>query len=241
MSEATASQVFTSGRIGGLRLRNRFIRSAAFEGMCPDGEPSSALVRHHRELAAGGVGMTTVAYAAVAHSGRSYPHQLCLWKPGTLPGLRRLTEAVHAQGAAVSLQLAHAGYCADPVLAGGTAIAPSVVFNRYALAFPRAMTDEDMATVIEEFGRAASVAVEIHAAHGYPMSVRPSRSRSSSLVASAPYRGWRRSSGMASSSSPWHDRSSPSRIWCADSRRVRPCGLGASRATGASPPLPEAR
>jgi len=33
MSEATASQVFTPGRIGGLRLRNRFIRAAAFEGM----------------------------------------------------------------------------------------------------------------------------------------------------------------------------------------------------------------
>jgi len=177
MSEATASQVFTPGRIGGLRLRNRFIRAAAFEGMCPAGEPSDALVHHHRELAAGGVGMTTVAYAAVTQSGRSYPHQLCLWKPGTLPGLRRLTDAVHAHGAAASLQLAHAGYCADPVLAGGRTIAPSVVFNRYNLSFPGAMTAQDMATVIEEFGRAAAVAVqagfdavEIHAAHGYLLS-----------------------------------------------------------------------
>ena len=52
------TQVFTPATIGGLRLRNRFIRSAAFEGMCPGGEPTDSLVDYHRRLAAGGVGMT---------------------------------------------------------------------------------------------------------------------------------------------------------------------------------------
>ncbi|MHC4504761.1 MAG: NADH:flavin oxidoreductase [Planctomycetota bacterium] len=170
-------RVFTPAAIGGLRLRNRFIRSAAFEGMCPDGEPSAALVNYHRELAAGGVAMTTIAYAAVTESGRSYSHQLCLWKSGTIPGLRRLTDAVHREGAAASIQLAHGGYAASPAVAGGRAIGPSAVFNRYTFSFPRPMTEGDIETVTEGFRLAASSAVEsgfdaveIHAAHGYLLS-----------------------------------------------------------------------
>jgi 2,4-dienoyl-CoA reductase-like NADH-dependent reductase (Old Yellow Enzyme family) len=170
-------RVFTPAAIGGLRLRNRFIRSAAFEGMCADGEPSAALVDYHRDLAAGGVAMTTVAYAAVTESGRSYLHQLCLWKAGTVPGLRQLTDAVHREGAAASIQLVHCGYSASPAAAGGKAIGPSKVFNRYTVSFPRAMTEDDIETVTEGFARGARSAVEsgfdaveIHAAHGYLLS-----------------------------------------------------------------------
>jgi 2,4-dienoyl-CoA reductase-like NADH-dependent reductase (Old Yellow Enzyme family) len=170
-------QVFTPSTIGGLRLRNRFFRSAAFEGMCPQGEPTDALVDYHRRLAAGGVGMTTVAYAAVSELGRSYPHQLALEAPGTPAGLRRLTDAVHAEGAAASLQLAHAGYAGDPQVAGGRTIGPSRVLNRYKFAYPRPMTDEDIERAAGEYARAAAVAVEagfdaveVHAGHGYLLS-----------------------------------------------------------------------
>jgi 2,4-dienoyl-CoA reductase-like NADH-dependent reductase (Old Yellow Enzyme family) len=172
-----SSRLFTQAAIGGLRLRNRFIRSAAFEGMCPDGEPSVELVDYHRELAAGGVAMTTVAYAAVIESARSYLHQLCLWKTGTIPWLRQLTDAVHSEGAAASIQLAHGGYAASPAAAGGKAIGPSAIFNRYTFSFPRVMTEDDIETVTEGFGLAARSAVEsgfdaveIHAAHGYLLS-----------------------------------------------------------------------
>jgi 2,4-dienoyl-CoA reductase-like NADH-dependent reductase (Old Yellow Enzyme family) len=176
-AQGDSLRVFTPAAIGGLRLRNRFIRSAAFEGMCQGGEPSTALVDYHRDLAAGGVAMTTVAYAAVTESGRSYFHQLCLWKTGTMPGLRRLTDAVHREGAAASIQLAHGGYAASPAAAGGKAIGPSRVFNRYSFSFPRAMTEDDIETVTEGFGLAARSAVEsgfdaveIHAGHGYLLS-----------------------------------------------------------------------
>ncbi len=172
-----SSPLFAPAAIAGLRLRNRFVRSAAFEGMCPDGDPTVELVDHHRELAAGGVAMTTVAYGAVTDSARAYPHQLCLWKKSAIPGLRRLTDAVHREGAAASIQLAHAGYAASPSAAGGKAIGPSSVFNRYTLALPRAMTESDIAAVGEGFGRASRSAVEsgfdaveIHAAHGYLLS-----------------------------------------------------------------------
>ena len=77
--------------------------------MTPGGVPSDALVAHHRALAAGGVAMTTVAYGAVSARGRTFGNQL-LVSPETVPALRRVTDAVHAEGGAASLQLAHCGF-----------------------------------------------------------------------------------------------------------------------------------
>lgn len=103
-----SSKLFSPVTIGPLTLRNRTIRSAAFESMCPGNKPSEQLLDYHRSVAAGGVGMTTVAYAAVTRSGLSFDSQLWM-RPDIVPGLRRLTDAVHAEGAAVSIQLGHCG------------------------------------------------------------------------------------------------------------------------------------
>ena len=78
------SNLFTPANIGPVTLRNRTIRSAAFEGMCPDNMPSQKLKDYHRSVAAGGVGMTTIAYAAVTRSGLSFPHQLWM-RPQAIP------------------------------------------------------------------------------------------------------------------------------------------------------------
>jgi 2,4-dienoyl-CoA reductase-like NADH-dependent reductase (Old Yellow Enzyme family) len=57
------SKLFTPVTFGPLTLRNRTIRSAAFESMCPGNAPSDMLLDYHRSVAAGGIGMTTVAYS----------------------------------------------------------------------------------------------------------------------------------------------------------------------------------
>ncbi|MEA1958458.1 MAG: NADH:flavin oxidoreductase, partial [Chloroflexota bacterium] len=59
--ETKTLKVFTPGKIGSLELRNRTIRSGCFEGMCPDATPNDTLMEHHRQVAEGGIGMTTVA------------------------------------------------------------------------------------------------------------------------------------------------------------------------------------
>lgn len=87
------STLFTPYAIGPLTLPNRAIRSAAFEGMCPGNNPSKMLTDYHMSVAAGGIGMTTVAYAAVCRSGLSFAHQLWIRKEA-IPELRVLTEAV---------------------------------------------------------------------------------------------------------------------------------------------------
>ena len=168
--------LFEPVRIGPLTLKNRTIRAAAFEGMAPGHQVSDELVAYHQAVAAGGVGMTTVAYAAVEQSGLAFAHQLWL-RPEAVPGLRRLTDAVHHEGAKASIQLGHCGNMAKPDVAGGRVIAPSARFNLYGPVWPRAMNDEDLKRVTASFGAAVRVArdagfdaVEVHAGHGYLIS-----------------------------------------------------------------------
>ena len=78
------SKLFTPVTFGPLTLRNRTIRSAAFESMCPGNAPSDMLLDYHRSVAAGGIGMTTVAYAAVTQSGLSFDRQLWM-RPEIIP------------------------------------------------------------------------------------------------------------------------------------------------------------
>lgn len=169
-------RLFEPVRLGPLTLKNRTVRAAAFEGMAAGHAVTDALVDYHRAVAEGGVGMTTVAYAAVEQSGLSFPHQLWL-RPEAVPGLRRLVDAVHAAGARASIQLGHCGNMAKAEVAGGRALAPSARFNLYGPVLPRAMTADDLARVTQSFAAAVGLAreagfdaVEVHAGHGYLIS-----------------------------------------------------------------------
>ncbi len=173
--------VFEPAVIGPIRTKNRVIKAATYEGMSPGGVASRALVELHRTLARGGVGMTTVAYCAVSEHARTFPNQLWL-RPESRPVLRELTEAVHAEGGAAALQLAHAGMFSKMRGEGGRAPrGPSLAFNAYGAAaglpIARAMDERDVARVIEDFGRSAQIAaelgfdaVELHLGHGYLLS-----------------------------------------------------------------------
>lgn len=176
VAAASVTDPFTPFRLNGLTLRNRIVKAATFEGMCPGGSPSDALVEHHRAIAAGGAAMTTVAYCAISPDGRSYATQL-LMRPEIVPALRRLVDAVHREGAAASIQLGHCGYFADPRVIGGRPLGASRVFNTYGLSFARPMTEADLARVIADFASSARLAIEagfdaieLHFGHGYLVS-----------------------------------------------------------------------
>jgi 2,4-dienoyl-CoA reductase-like NADH-dependent reductase (Old Yellow Enzyme family) len=168
--------LFTPFKIGPVTLRNRTIRAAAFEGMCPDNLSSDDLLNYHRSVAAGGIGMTTVAYAAAEKSGLSFPHQLWLRKEA-VPGLIRLTDAVHKEGAACSIQIGHCGNMSKKSMAGRLPLAPSAGLNLYVPTFTHRMNNADIQSVVKSFGNAVNLAreagfdaVEVHAGHGYLIS-----------------------------------------------------------------------
>lgn len=170
------SKLFTEASIGPITLRNRTIRSAAFESMCPGNAPSQQLLDYHRSVAAGGVGMTTVAYAAVAQSGLSFDRQLWMRKE-IVPGLRKLTDSVHKEGAAASIQLGHCGNMSHKKICGETPVGASSGFNLYSPTFVRGLRKDELRVMAKAYGNAVRLAresgfdaVEIHAGHGYLIS-----------------------------------------------------------------------
>lgn len=170
------SLLFTPVTLGPLTLRNRSIRSAAFESMCPGNVPSPQLLDYHRSVAAGGVGMTTVAYAAVTRSGLSFDRQLWM-SPEIVPGLRELTDAVHVEGAAASIQLGHCGNMSHKSICGCLPVGASSGFNLYSPTFVRGLRADELPEMAKAYGRSVCLAreagfdaVEIHAGHGYLIS-----------------------------------------------------------------------
>jgi len=163
--------------LGPITLRNRFIRAGANEGMVYRDAPSKALLHHHQAMAAGGVGLTTVAYGAVSDVGRTLQAQVWL-RPEILPELKAVADAVHAEGGAISYQITHGGSFITSRRVKGATLSAMNGFNKAGFLrgnlFHRAMNRADMEQVIEQFVNAARVcrdagfdAVEIHMGHGY--------------------------------------------------------------------------
>lgn len=168
-----APDVFNPAKLGPLTLRNRVIKAATFEARTPDALVTDDLIEYHRLPAAGGVAMTTVAYCAVSPGGRTGGNQIWM-RPPAVPGLRRLTEAIHAEGAAISAQIGHAGPVADARSNQATALAPVRFFNPIAMRFAQKATREDIDDVLAAHAHAARLAVdagfdavEIHLGHNY--------------------------------------------------------------------------
>lgn len=169
-------KLFEPYRLGPITLRNRFIRSAAFENMCTSNTPSQMLEDYHVSVAKGGVGMTTVAYCAVDLSGVSFDGQLYIRKEA-LPGLKKLTDAVHAQGAKASIQLGHCGNMTHFYTCHCMPVSASNGFNLYSPTIHRRLKVSEIHTLVKRFGEAVDFCreagfdcVEIHAGHAYLIS-----------------------------------------------------------------------
>ena len=170
------SKIFTPCQIGPITLRNRVIRSAAFENMAYGNRPSQDLFDYHVAVARGGVGMTTVAYAAVSQSGLSFDGQLWM-REEIVPELKKMTDAIHAEGAKVSIQLGHCGNMTHRATCGCMPVGASGGFNLYSPTLVRKLKKEEIYGLVKDFGKAVELArqagfdcVEIHAGHGYLIS-----------------------------------------------------------------------
>jgi len=171
----TDPAVFAPVRLGPLTLKNRIIKSATFEGITPRGAVTDDLVDFHRRVAAGGVAITTVAYLAVSPEGRTDRHCVLL-SDDVVADLTRVTDAVHAAGAAASAQIGHAGPVANPRSNGAPSLAPTRRLSTSG-GITRAVTEQDIARITEEYRHGATLAVEagfdcveIHLGHNYLLS-----------------------------------------------------------------------
>ncbi|MBR3773963.1 MAG: NADH:flavin oxidoreductase [Alistipes sp.] len=170
------SKLFTPFQLGPLTLRNRTIRSAAFESMGKDFGPTQKLKDYHVSVARGGVGMTTLAYASINRSGVSFNSQLWL-REEIIPALKDITDAIHREGAAAAIQIGHCGNMTHWSTAGSFPVSASNGFNLYSPTFHRRMSHAEIVETAKDFGRAVKTAheagfdsVEVHAGHGYLIS-----------------------------------------------------------------------
>lgn len=175
------SKAYSPFSLRSLILKNRFIKTATYEGMCDNGRPTQQLIDFHARTAAGGIAMTTVAYGAVNPDGRTHEDQMYLHS-GIAEPLKELTETVHHAGGKASIQLTHCGFFSrNKEIRGKIPLGPSRILNTYGimsgLAFSKAMTKGEIRQTAIDFANAADFsrkagfdAVEIHMGHGYLLS-----------------------------------------------------------------------
>jgi 2,4-dienoyl-CoA reductase-like NADH-dependent reductase (Old Yellow Enzyme family) len=168
-------QVFAPAPLGPVTLRNRIIKAATFEGVMPGGRVTDELIDFHRQVARGGAAMSTVAYLAVSPEGRTDRHCVLL-DDESVPRLRTLTDAVHAEGAATAAQIGHAGPVANARSNRAPSLAPSCGWTPLGTRL-RAASATDIDRITEDYRRAAHRAVdagfdsvEVHVGHNYLLS-----------------------------------------------------------------------
>jgi len=166
--------IFDKTVINGMALRNRFVRSATWEGMADEnGRSTKQLADWYRDLAKGGVGLIITGYTFVRMEGRQMPGSLGAQSDDLAPEATELSRAVHDEGGKLCMQLVHCGGQARPK-AGSKNIAPSAIESPQYSTLPAEMTARDIDEVIQAFGESARRAMEwgfdavqLHAAHGY--------------------------------------------------------------------------
>jgi 2,4-dienoyl-CoA reductase-like NADH-dependent reductase (Old Yellow Enzyme family) len=171
--------LFEPFSFGGLKLKNRLVRSATYEKRADeDGFVTESLMELYEDLSRGGIGLMITGNALVHPSGRTIPQMLCVHSDIYIQGLRKLTAAVHELEGVIALQVTHGGRQSFPILLGGNdPLAPSAVYDTSTKIMPRAMTDKEIWEIIDAFADAARRAriagfdaVQIHGAHGYLVS-----------------------------------------------------------------------
>jgi 2,4-dienoyl-CoA reductase (NADPH2) len=166
--------------VGGRRLRNRFVQapmSVAYAGL--DGTVTPKMVEHYERRAAGGASMVITENLAISDHGRQLPHQALISHERFVDGLFALAAGIKRHGALAVAQIVHAGRYAGPWDEYHTRrrLAPSAVpfeLRPGDVVTPHEMTADEIASVIEEFAAATTLArlagfdgVEIHGAQGF--------------------------------------------------------------------------
>jgi 2,4-dienoyl-CoA reductase-like NADH-dependent reductase (Old Yellow Enzyme family) len=169
------TKLFEPGKIAGLTLANRLVRSATAEYMADEvGRPEPPLVEMHQALARGGVGLIITGHAFVHRSGRCRLEMTGVHEDDLITSLEALTKAVHGQGGKVVMQINHGGrHCAEDAIVEEP-LAPSPVPRTRGDPRPRELNEAQIRELIGAYGRAAGRAktagfdgVQLHGAHGY--------------------------------------------------------------------------
>ncbi len=158
--------LFSETKIGNLKLKNRFVRSATWEGRADeDGSVTEELVSFYEELSKNEIGLIITGHMYVREDGKATPRQIGIYSDGFIDGLKKLTESVHKNGGKILAQLSHAGIFAPRKLIKGEPVDVSRI------------DEKEVEKLIDSFVIAALRAkeagfdgIQLHCAHGYLIS-----------------------------------------------------------------------
>lgn len=175
---ACSSTLFEPVRFGRLTTKNRLMRAATYTGLADGrGYPTAELTEAYVRLTQGGVGTIITGLTSIAPDGNPYPHAEALHDETYTAAWRTTVDHVHEHGAAIVLQLVHAGSAAKGLADGVRPVAPSAVLNPKSGIVPEEATTAELQRIAAAFAAAAARAraagfdgVEMHAAHGYLLS-----------------------------------------------------------------------
>ena len=171
------SKLFEKILINKMQIKNRFVRSATWEGMASsDGYATPQLIETMKALAEGEVGLIISSHAYIRPEGQAGKWQLGIYTDEQIPKLGEMTSSVHPAGAKIIAQLAHSGTQADEKITGTTPMAVSL-FDGLADSPRKEFSTDDLHELVNAYTEAAVRAkkagfdgVQIHSAHGYLLS-----------------------------------------------------------------------
>lgn len=170
------SKLFENTSINGMKLANRFVRSATWEGLADKGYVTEKLTEMMVELARGEVGLIISGFTFVSPEGQSTRGQMSACDNRYLSGMRDMAAAVHSAGGKIALQLVHGGCNANSSLTGLDPVGPTEVQKGGQIAC-RSAGKKEITAIVTAFAHAAERAkeagfdaIQIHAAHGFLLS-----------------------------------------------------------------------
>jgi len=166
--------LFSPFRVKGLQLKNRVVMAPMVQNSvtAKDGKPNEWHYVHYLSRAIGGVGLIIMEMTDVEPDGRITDADLGLWSDEHIPAFAKIIDGVHAHGAKIGIQIAHAGRKAEDA---ARPVAPSAIaYPGPGFRVPHALTAEEIERIVRLFADAARRAVEagadmieLHGAHGY--------------------------------------------------------------------------
>lgn len=171
------TKLFTPIKLGNLELKNRIMRSATWDGAADTaGIVTDGAVNLFRELGKGGIGLIVTGHAYVSHMGQASPNQYGIHSDEMIPGLKRITNAVHKEGGRIAVQMSHCGINTGYLRRQG--LTPRGASKLPEIeATHEAMTENEIEAVVADFAAAARRAreagfdaVQLHGAHGFLLS-----------------------------------------------------------------------
>jgi 2,4-dienoyl-CoA reductase-like NADH-dependent reductase (Old Yellow Enzyme family) len=171
--DAVLAPLFEPITLGNVEIRNRVVMTGHGTGMAKDYLPTDQHVAYYRERAMGGVGLIGMAFPQIHPTSQDVPGEPRAWLPEIVPGLRKITDAVHKYGARIVMQLGHGGRQGHSTFTERALWGPSNTPCPFNLEMPKEMELEDIDEIVEAHAIGARHAkqggmdgVEIHSGYG---------------------------------------------------------------------------